>query len=213
MIEIVTFGWVPTFVQGVGRDLRVRWALEEAGLAYDVRYISFAERDAADYRALQPFGQIPAYREDGIELFESGAIVLHIAEKSEALMPTSREGIASTRAWIFAALNSIEPAIQFTREIEYFAAYNKVGKAIRKPLGEKIRLRLTALGTALGDRDYLCGSFTAADVMMASVLRMVKRKGLSEDHPALADYVARCEARPAFRKALADHMAPFAEHA
>ncbi len=213
MIEIVTFGWVPTFAQGMGRDLRVRWALEEAGLAYDVRYIGFADRDGADYRALQPFGQIPAYREDGLELFESGAIVLHIAEKSEALMPADRAGIACTRAWMFAALNSIEPAIQFTREIEHFTAYAKVGKAIRKPLAEKIRLRLAALGAALGDRDYLCGRFTAADVMMASVLRMVKRHGLSEDHPVLADYVARCEARPAFRKALVDHMAPFAEHA
>lgn len=213
MIEIVTFGWVPTFAQGVGRDLRVRWALEEAGLAYTTRYIDFTERDTAGYRALQPFGQIPGYIEDGLEMFESGAIVLHIAEKSEALMPVDREGIACTRTWMFAALNSIEPAIQFIREIQHFTAYGKVGKAIRKPLTDKIRLRLAALAAALGDRDYLCGRFTAADVMMATVLRLVKRDGLREDHPTLADYVARCEARPAFRKALADHMGAFAEHA
>lgn len=213
MIELVTFGWVPTFAQGLGRDLRVRWALEEAGLAYTTRYISFADRETPDYRALQPFGQIPSYIEDGLEMFESGAIVLHIAERSETLMPADREGIAQTRMWMFAALNSVEPAIQFLREIEHFPAYRSVGKAIRKPLNEKVALRLKALSAALGDRDYLCDRFTAADLLMTCVLRILRRGALLEPHPELAAYQARCEARPAFQRALADHMAAFAEHA
>jgi glutathione S-transferase len=213
MIELVTFGWVPTFAQGLGRDLRVRWALEEAGLDYATRYIDFAERDTADYRAMQPFGQIPSYIEDGLEMFESGAIVLHIAEKSEALMPADPEGIARTRMWMFAALNSIEPAIQFLREIEHFPAYRSVGKAIRQPLNGKVELRLKALTAALGEQDYLCGRFTAADLLMTCVLRILRRGALIEPHPILAAYQSRCEARPAFQKALADHMAAFAEHA
>jgi glutathione S-transferase len=213
MIEIVTFGWVPSFAQGLGRDLRLRWALEEAGLEYTTRYITFAERDLPDYRALQPFGQIPVYIEDGLEMFESGAILLHIAEKSEVLMPADREGIAQTRMWMFAALNSIEPAIQFLREIEHFPAYKNVGKPIRKPLNEKVELRLKALVAALGDKAFLCGRFTAADILMTCVLRILRIGALLDPHPQLAAYQARCEARPAFRKALADHMAAFADHA
>jgi glutathione S-transferase len=211
MIEIVTFGWVPPFAQGLVRELRVRWALEEAGLAYTTRYIRFAERDSADYRALQPFGQVPFYVEDGLEMFESGAIVLHIAEKSEALMPRDSEGIASTRMWMFAALNSVEPAIQLLRDLNHNAAYQDVGKEIYNPLNNKVDSRLTALTETLGEKDYLCGRFTAADVLMTTVLRILRGGPLIQRHPALIAYQARCETRPAFRKALADHMEVFAQ--
>ncbi len=209
MIEIVTFGSVPPFAQGLVRDLRLRWALEEAGLDYGTRYITMADRESPDYRAMQPFGQVPVYIEDGLEIFESGAIVLHIAEKSEALMPRDAVGIARTRTWMFAALNSVEPGIQLLREVEHFTAYQNVGRPIRKPLGEKVRLRLKALARDLGDRDYLCGRFTAADILMTTVLRILRGNALMQEQPALMAYQARCEARPAFRKALADHMAAF----
>jgi glutathione S-transferase len=213
MIEIVTFGWVPSFAQGLVRDLRLRWALEEAGIDYTTRYISFDDRDAREYRALQPFGQVPVYIEDGLEMFESGAILLHIAEKSEALMPADPAAAARTRTWLFAALNSIEPSIQFLREIEHFGAYKNVGTKMRKPLIEKIRLRLKALTQEFADREYLCGRFTVADIMMVTVLRMLRRNELIVEQPLLAAYQERCEARPAFQRALADHMAPFAETA
>lgn len=213
MIEIITFGWVPPFAQGLVRDLRLRWALEEAGRTYSVRYISFAERDAPAYRAMQPFGQVPVYIEDGAAMFESGAILLHIGAKSPALMPIAPDQAEQARTWLFAAINSVEPAIQLLREIEHFTAYQKVGKPMLKPLADKIRSRLTVVAGALADGDYLAGDFSIADIMMVTVLRILRGNALIKEQPVLLAYQARCEARPAFIKALADHLAPFAENA
>jgi len=201
---------VPPLVQGLVRDLRVRWALEEAGIPYQVRLIGPEDQTSDSYRRLQPFGQVPAYEEDGLALFESGAIVLHIAEQSEALMPTDPRARLRTRTWIFAALNSIEPAIQNLAEIDLFNAGADWAIQRRPAVVERVIGRLSNLATWLGERDYLEGRFTAGDLMMTTVLRILRHTDLVAEIPALEAYRLRCEARPAFQKALADQMAPFA---
>jgi glutathione S-transferase len=214
MIRVYAFKWVPPFAQGLVRDLRVRWALEEAGQAYEEVLIDHEEKNGADYLALQPFGQVPAYEEDGLELFESGAIVLRIAARTEALMP--HDGVARAKAvqWVFAALNSIEPHVQQIALILGF--YKDEGWAkLRRPSAQDMaERRLDQLAGRLGDKPFLEeGGFTVGDLMMTSVLRIGKSCGLLEARPTLSAYVARCESRPAFQKALAAQLRPFAENA
>ena len=210
MIKLTAFRSVPPFAQGLVRDLRVRWALEEAGVPYQERLIGGAEeRATAAYRALQPFGQVPAIETDDLKLFESGAIVLHIAEKSEALMPTDANGRARTRAWMFAAVNSVEPPIQNLAGIDLFHADEAWTHARRPMVVEMVQNRLGALEDWLDGRDYLEGRFTAGDLLMTTVLRMLRHTEIVAGRPALKAYQERCEARPAFRKALADHLRPF----
>jgi glutathione S-transferase len=210
MIKLTAFRSVPPFAQGLLRDLRVRWALEEAGVPYQERLIGGAEEQAtAAYRALQPFGQVPAIETDDLKLFESGAIVLHIAEKSEALMPTDANGRARTRAWMFAAVNSVEPPIQNLAGIDLFHADEAWTHARRPMVVEMVQNRLGALEDWLDGRDYLEGRFTAGDLLMTTVLRMLRHTEIVAGRPALKAYQERCEARPAFRKALADHLRPF----
>jgi len=213
MITVSAFRWVPPFAQGLVRDLRVRWALEEAGLPYEVRLIGPEDQGTMAYRGLQPFGQVPAYQEDGLTLFESGAIVLHVAERSTALAPADPEGRARMTAWMFAALNSVEPMIQNLAEIDLFEPDAQWAKLRRPAAVEAVANRLAALSTALGDRDYLEDRFTAGDLMMASVLRIPRHTDLVARHPNLEAYRLRCEARPAFQTALAGQMAPFVENA
>ena len=217
MIRVTAFRWVPPFAQGLVRDLRVRWALEEAGLAYQERLIGPEEQVSADYRALQPFGQVPVYEEgeggDRLTLFESGAIVLHVAEKSETLMPADPAARARAVAWMFASLNSIEPHILNLAFIDLFAANQEWAKQRRPGAVEMVEKRLDDLAVWLGDRDYLETRFTAADLLMTSVLRILRHTDLVERRPALHGYQQRCEARPAFQKALADQLAPFATNA
>jgi glutathione S-transferase len=213
MIRVTAFRWVPPFAQGLVRDLRVRWALEEAGLPYEVRLIGREDQPTASYRALQPFGQVPVYEEDGLVMFESGAIVLHIAQRSEVLMPSDPKGRARTMTWVFAALNSIEPRIQGLSEIDLFSAGEEWGKLRRPAVIEAIKTRFKALSDWLGDRDYLEDRFTAGDLMMTTVLRIPRHTDLVAQFPNLEAYRLRCEARPAFQKALAGQMAPFAENA
>jgi glutathione S-transferase len=208
---VSAFRWVPEFARGQVRDLRVRWALEEAGRPYRTHLLEQGEQGQPEYRALQPFGQVPAYRQDGIELFESGAIVLHIGETSEGLMPEDREGHARAKVWLLAALNSVEPVVQQLGEIDAFHAGEEWAQARRPAVVERVRKRLGELAQALGDRDYLEGEFTVGDLMMASVLRIIDDTGLVADEPRLKAYLARCEARPAFQRALAAHMADFRE--
>lgn len=214
MITVTAFRWVPPLAQGLVRDLRVRWALEEAGLRYKEKLIGLGQDQASEeYRRLQPFGQVPVYEEEGLTLFESGAIVLHIAEKSEALMPRDPAVRARTITWMFAALNSLEPHIwSFTAADTFFA--NEEWAKLRRPsalqLAEK---RLDELATWMKDREWLEDRFTAGDLLMASVLRIPRHTNLVAARPALAAYLQRCEARPAFQKALADQMAPFAKNA
>jgi glutathione S-transferase len=211
MITISAFRWVPPFAQGQVRDLRARWALEEAGLAYETRLLAQGDQDKPEYRALQPFGQVPILEEDGHVLFESGAIVLHIAERSEALLPT--EPLARARAvqWLIAALNSIEPHVMNTALLDLFYASEEWAK-LRKPSATAFaQHRLRSLAKALGDKPYLDGDrFTAGDLMMATILRI--QPELVED-ANLKAYLDRCTARPAFHRALDAQMGDFSEAA
>lgn len=209
MIKVSAFRWVPPFVQGIVRDLRVRWALEEAGLSYEEHLIGPADQRSEAYRRLQPFGQVPAFEEDGLVLFESGAIVLHLAERSEALMPRDREGRARTQAWMFAALNSIEPAIASLAEIDLLHQGQEWSKLRRPGALDFTKKRLAALSDWLGDREHLEGRFTAGDLLMVTVLRLLRHTDLLAETPNLQAYRERCEARPAFAKALAAQMATF----
>ncbi|MDB5218144.1 MAG: gst [Myxococcaceae bacterium] len=213
MIKVSAFRWVPPFAQGLVRDVRVRWALEEAGLPYEVRLLGLGDNKSEAYRHLQPFGQVPSYEEDGLEMFESGAIVMHIAERSEALMPADPEGRALTKTWMFAALNSIEPWVAMLGEVDLFAKEQEWAKLRRPSLVEFLKERLGALSKRLGDREYLEARFTAGDLLMATVLRNLRQSDVLSDFPTLAAYRTRCEARPAFQKALAAQMKTFAENA
>jgi glutathione S-transferase len=209
MIRVSAYQWVPPFARGLVRDLRVRWALEEAGLPYEERLIGFDDRVSAGYRALQPFGQVPAYEEEGLVLFESGAIVLHVAGRSEALMPSDPGRRARVTTWMFAALNTIEPRIQNLAELDLFHAEEEWARLRRPAVVDAARARLTDLAGWLDGRAYLEDRFTAADLLMTTVLRILRHTDMVAQIPVLEAYVRRCEARPAFRKALADQMAAF----
>ena len=213
MITLTTYKWVPDFVAPLMRAFRVRWALEEAGLPYREMLLSFDDRTNQAYRTLQPFGQVPAAEFDGFGLFESGAIVHHIAERCEALLPTDPKTRARALTWMFCALNTVEPAVQQLGEIDFFNA-NEAWAAARRPtvLG-RVEARLDVLAARLAERDYLEDRFTAGDLLMTTVLRILRETDLVSRRPALHAYQTRCEARPAFQRALADHLKPFAEAA
>lgn len=213
MIKVSAFRWVPPFAQGLVRDLRVRWALEEANIPYEARLIGPEDQTLESYRRWQPFGQVPAFEEDGFPLFESGAIVFHIAERSETLMPPDPKGRARTLTWMFAALNSIEPRVQQLGEIDLFNADEEWAKARRPAVLEAVINRLTALTEWLKGRDYLENRFTAGDLLMTTVLRTLRQTDLLSKIPTLEAYRLRCEARPAFQKALADQIATFQANA
>ena len=210
MIEVTAFKWVPAFAQGSVRDIRVRWALEEAGLGYDDRLIGFEDQSTPQYRAKQPFGQVPAFSDGKVEMFESGAIVLWIAQHSDALMPADECGRAMVMTWLFAAMNSIEPFVGQLAGIDIFHAGEAWTKERRPQVEAQLRTRLADLQTALGDRKWFANDrFSAADILMTHVLRDLRHTTILADFPALAAYVARAEARPAFRRALDDQMKPF----
>lgn len=206
---VSAYSWVPPFARGLVRDLRVRWALEEAGRDYTVRYLDPRIDRPVDYLLEQPFGQVPSYSDGEVGMFESGAIVLHIARGSDTLMPGDAQGRARAASWVFAALNSIEPFVQQLASIDLFHA-DKDWAASQRPLVEQmVRRRLGQLDAVLGDSEWLEGRFTAGDLMTVSVLRILRHTPILADHPALAAYVARGEARPAFRRALDAQMAGF----
>jgi glutathione S-transferase len=209
MIRLSAFRRVPPFAQGLVRDFRVRWALEEAGIPYEEWLIGGEDQATAAYRALQPFGQVPAIEADGLKLFESGAIVLHIAERSEALAPADEKGRARTWVWMFAALNSVEPPVQNLAELDLFYAEEPWAPMRRPALLVEVQNRLAALEHWLGGRDYLEGRFTAGDLLMTTVLRILRHTDIVAERRVLKAYQDRCEARPAFRKAMADHLKPF----
>ncbi|UVO49636.1 glutathione S-transferase family protein [Sphingomonas sp. SUN019] len=207
---ITAFDWVPDFAKGQVRDLRVRWALEEVGQPYDVRYLPQGAQKAGDHRARQPFGQVPTYEEGDLTLFESGAIVLHIAETHDGLLPPDRAGRARATEWAFAALNTVEPPIMDLAFVTLFEADQPWSKPRKPAVEARIDERLKELSDRLGDRQWLDGDgFTAGDLLMAAVLRIVEGEGLIEKYGNLTAYVQRATARPAFRKALADQMAGF----
>ena len=206
---ITAFESPPDRGLGLARDTRVRWALEEAGLRYEVRLLEPGEKDAAEYRSWQPFGQVPAYEENGLKLFESGAIVLRIAERSENLLPGDPAARARAVEWLFAALNTIEPPIQNLAGIDLFYAGQEWAKLRRPEAEAAVKKRLAELAAALGDGPFIDGArFTVGDLMMATVLRILRHTELVGE-AGLGDYLARCEARPAFQRALAGQMADF----
>lgn len=212
MIQVTAFNWVPPFAQGSVRDIRVRWALEEAGLGYDDHLIGFEDQSTPAYRARQPFGQVPAFSDGKVEMFESGAIVLYIAQNSDALMPADDAGRAMVLTWLFAAMNSVEPYVAELAGIDLFHGDKDWAKARRSEAEAFLRKRLGDLQTALGDRRWFANDrFSAADILMTHVLRDLRHTDIVADFPALADYVARAEARPAFKRALADQLKPFRE--
>ncbi len=209
-IEISAFAWVPPFAEGLVRDLRPRWALEEIGLSYRVRLLE-GERPP-EYYLEQPFGQVPLYCEGPLKIFESGAIVQHIGEKSEKLLP--RDAIPRIRAiqWTYAALNSVEPAIQNLTAIDLFYSNEEWAKLRRPGAEEFARLRLKRVADWLGDKEWLEDHFTIGDLIMTTVLRIPRHTDLVAEQPNLAAYVARAEQRPAFQRALADQIAVFKAH-
>ncbi|MFK4384905.1 glutathione S-transferase family protein [Bradyrhizobium sp. USDA 223] len=206
---ITAFESSPDRGKGHARDMRVRWALEEVGQTYDVRLLSFAAMKQPAHRALHPFGQIPTYEDGDLTLFESGAIVLHIAERHDGLLPKDANARSRAIAWMFAALNTVEPpiveltmAMLFERDRSWYAE--------RLPgLQERVRTRLGELSRRLGKADWLDGAFSTGDLMMVTVLRRLNKSGLLEEFPDIAAYVARGEARPAFRRAFEAQLAVF----
>ncbi len=214
-IEVTAFAWVPKFAQGYVRDLRVRWALEEAGLPYSTRLIGGAggggpgPQRPLDYLAEQPFGQVPVYKEGELCLFESGAIVLHIGEKDPRLLP--REPVRRARAicWMMSALNSVELQTISLTLVNVFYKDADWAEAARTTIAPRVQSRLAFLSGALKDKEWLDGSFTIGDLMMVDVLRSIPDPSLIPAHPNLAAYVARGMARPAFQRAMAAQMADF----
>jgi len=211
-IKVSAYRWVPPFAQGLVRDLRVRWALEEAGMPYEERLLDFRNKPDG-YRKLQPFGQVPTFEEDGLVLFETGAIVLHIAERSTLLLPPDPSARARATSWMFAALNSVEPSIMSLIQIDLKFAGDAAATEMREAAVDAVKGRLASVAAWLGERDYLEDRFTAGDLLMVTVLRFLRHTDMVTTMPALAAYQARCEARPAFQKALAAQMAVFAENA
>lgn len=208
-IEITAFKWVPEFARGLVRDLRVRWALEEAGLDYRVRLLD--RHRPADYLKEQPFDQVPCFSDGTVRIFESGAIVQYIGEKSEALLPRDAPGKYRAIQWAYAALNSVEPAVQHRVLLDAFHADQEWAKLRRPSADEFARLKLKRVADWLGDKQWLEGDrFTIGDLIMITVLRLADRGGLIEPGSRLEAYVRRGEARPAFGQALADHLAGFA---
>ena len=206
---ITAFANSPDRGRGLARDMRLRWALEEVGVPYEVRLLSFAEMKEPAHLALHPFGQIPTYEEGSLALFETGAIVLHIAERHAGLLPSDAAARARAITWMFAALNTVEPPV-FERSIAMIVERDKSGYTERQPmLDERVRQRLAALAAHLGDANWLDGAFSAGDLMMVSVLLRLNGSGLMDAYPNLTAYVARGEARPAFKRAFAAQLAVF----
>jgi glutathione S-transferase len=206
---ITAFERSPDRGQGLARDMRVRWAFEEVGQPYDVRLVSFSEMKQPAYRALQPFGQIPTYEDGDLVLFESGAIVFHIAERHAGLLPDDANARARAITWMFAALDTVEPPI-FDRTLVKILERDKPWYEHRlSALEDSIRKRLDSLSSRLGDAEWLDGAFSAGDLLMVTVLRRLHGSGILEDYPSLSAYVARGEARPAFKRAFDAQRAVF----
>lgn len=206
-LVLVTYDWVPPPPRGFVRDIRVRWALEEAGLPYRIQSVPFRNR-GAEHFAHQPFGQVPWLLDGDISVFESGAILLHLAEKSEALMPKDLQGRSEVTQWLFAALNSVEAATQPWVLMHFVGDTSETPG--RKLLNDFVKIRLEHTEKVLSGREWLVGRFTVADLLLADVLRVVDRFDGLAKYPACRDYAARATSRPAFVKAHADQMAHFA---
>ena len=208
---ISVFERSPDEGQGQARDMRVRWALEEVGLAYDVRRVPWAAFKGPEHLARHPFGQIPTYEEGNLVLFESGAIILHVAQRRPGLLPDEADARARAITWMFAALNTVEPPIVAREQAEIVERDKPWFSEHLAYLEEGVRERLGRLSRRLGEADWLDGAFSAGDLLMVTVLRRLEGSGLVEEYPNLAAYVARGEARPAYERAFAAQAAVFAE--
>ncbi|GGB87594.1 glutathione S-transferase [Novosphingobium endophyticum] len=210
---VTGFDNVPAFARGLVRDLRVRWALEEMGRTYCPQLLdAFAPRPEG-YRDWQPFGQVPAFAEGDLRLFESGAILLYLGEQDERLLPRDPAGRWAATSWLIAALNSVEPMTMQIVNLDVFQAGQPWTRDARPSAVEMVRARLASTENALGDKDWLAGPFSVADIMMVTVLRNLDHTDILAGFPALSAYKARGEARPAFRQALADQSAGYVEQA
>ena len=206
---ITAFKSSPDRGRGLARDMRVRWAFEEVGKPYEVRLVSFSEMKEAPHLALHPFGQIPTYEDGDLALFESGAIVLHIAERHHGLLPGDADARARAIGWMFAALNTVEPPI-IDLQVAKLLEHDKPWAEQRLPLVEdRIRERLVQLSNRLADADWLDGEFSAGDLMMASVLLRLVPSGILQEYPNISAYIARAEARPAYQRAFDAQLAVF----
>lgn len=212
-MRITTLKYVPPFFQGFVKDHRVRWACEEAGISYDVRLVDREQKSSEAYLAQQPFGQVPVLEDGNLILFESGAIVLHIAQKSEILLPKDPIEKSRATAWVFAALNSVEPSIQSFNQVADLHPKEEWTKARLPTVRAHLNDRLKGLSHWLKDKDYLENRFTVGDLVMSTVLRDLNGMGVLEEFPNLAKYHQRCEARPAFQKAIAAQMKSFTDNA
>ena len=211
-ITITAFERSPDGGKGLARDTRVRWALEEAGQPYEVRLVSFRAMKEPAHLALHPFGQIPTYEEDGLVLFETGAIVLRIAQRYPGLLPADDHARARAVTWMFAALNTVEPPILELVTARIFEGDKPWSKERIPLVEERVRDRMRQLSARLGDADWLDGDFSAGDLMMVSVLLRLRPSGILDEFPVLAAYVARGEARPAYQRAFAAQLAINAPH-
>lgn len=206
---ITAFATSPDRGRGLARDMRVRWALEETGQRYDVRLVTFPEMKQAAHLALHPFGQIPTWEEGDLALFESGAIILHLAERHPGLLPEETDARARAIAWMFAALSTMEPPIVEFGMAKLFERDKPWFEQRQPMLEDRVRTRLGQLSARLGDADWLDGAFSAGDLLMVTVLRRLDGHGMVEQHPNLAAYVARGEGRPAYQRAFAAQLAVF----
>ncbi|MEI5666647.1 glutathione S-transferase family protein [Bosea sp. CCNWLW174] len=209
-VIITAFERSPDRGNGLARDMRVRWALEEAGEPYEVRLLSFKTMKEPAHLAIQPFGQIPTYEDGDLTLFESGAIVLHVAERHPGLLPDEAKARARAIMWMFAALNTLEPPIFDRSLVRILERYKPWYEERLSALDDIICKRLEGLSSHLGDADWLDGAFSAGDLLMVTVLRRLQGSGLLEERPNLAAYVARAEARPAYQRAFEAQRAVFA---
>jgi glutathione S-transferase len=209
---ITAFEQSPDRGMGLARDMRVRWALEEVGQPYEVRLVSFSELKEPAHRALHPFGQIPTYEDGELTLFESGAIVFHIAEHHAGLLPDDANARARAIAWMFAALNTVEPPIVELSTAAILERDKSWYEERRPILVDRVRARLDELSGRLGDADWLGDAFSAGDLLMVTVLRRSARSGMLETYPNLSAYVARGEARPAYKRAFEDQLAVFTDN-
>jgi len=209
-IEITACRWVPEFAQGLVRDLRARWALEEAGLDYRVRLLD--QQRSPEYLQEQPFDQVPCFNDGRVRIFETGAIVQYIGEQSEALLPRDPQGKFRAIQWTCAALNSVEPAFINLLLIDVFFTNEEWAKLRRPGAADFARLKLKRVSDWLGDKEWLEDRFTIGDLLMITVLRFLRHSDLVAEIPNLAAYLKRGEARPAFQQALSDQLATFREH-
>jgi len=210
--EVTAYRWVPGFAQGLVRDLRVRWAFEEIGRPYRVRLLDVTKPRPEEYFCEQPFGQVPAYRDDKVQLFESGAILIHIGMQDERLLPGDHAQKMRAIAWVIASLNSVEPAIFPLLMINVFNKGERWTEEARPKFLERLSSRLKCMSDALGDKEWLEDRFTIADLLLVTVLRQLRGGHVLDQYPNLVAFVARGEARPAFQRALADQLEVFAEN-